>query len=92
MRIALFCIMAGRTKHMYAQRSFRFLAERFQTLANGTSAKRLVGETSGHQTNPTLSTTFLPRATPFLREEFSAKMATNPTARSWVSEDGSYWG
>ena len=28
----------------------------------------------------------------FLREEFSAKMATDPTDRSCVSEDGSYWG
>ena len=28
----------------------------------------------------------------FLREEFSAKMATDPTDRSWVSEDGSYRG
>ena len=28
----------------------------------------------------------------FLREEFSAKIPTDPTDRSWVSEDGSYWG
>ena len=28
MCIALFCIMAGRTKHMHAQHSFRFLGER----------------------------------------------------------------
>ena len=28
----------------------------------------------------------------FLREEFSAKIVTNPTDRSCVSEDGSYWG
>ena len=41
MRIAIFCIMAGRTKHIHAECSFRFLAERLQTLA-----KRLVGETS----------------------------------------------
>ena len=41
MRIAIFCIMAGRTKHIHAEYSFRFLAERLQTLA-----KRLVGETS----------------------------------------------
>ena len=60
MRIALFCIMAGRTKHMHAQRSFRFLAERNETFANGTLAKRLhgVGETSGHQIKGT-STFFL---------------------------------
>ena len=48
MRIALFCVMAERTKHIHAQRSFRFLAERHKTLADGTLAKRLVGETTGH--------------------------------------------
>jgi len=42
MRIALFCIMAERTKHIHAQRSFRFLAKRHKTLANGTLAKRPV--------------------------------------------------
>ena len=42
MRIALFCIMAERTEHVHAQRSFRFLAEQHKTLANGTFAKRLV--------------------------------------------------
>ena len=51
MRIPLFCIMAERTKHIHAQRSFRFLAERRETFANGTLAKRLlgVGETTGQQ-------------------------------------------
>ena len=34
--------MAERTKHIHAQRSFRFLAERHETFANGTLAKRLV--------------------------------------------------
>ena len=48
MRNALFCIMAERTKHKHAQRSFRFLAERHKTLANGTLVKRLVGKTTGH--------------------------------------------
>ena len=28
----------------------------------------------------------------FLREELSAKIPTDPTDRSWVSEDGSHWG
>ena len=42
MRIALFCIVAERTKHIHAQRSFRFLAERHKTLADGTLAKRPV--------------------------------------------------
>ena len=46
MRIPLFCIMAERTKHIYAQRSVRFSAERHKTLANETLAKRLVGETT----------------------------------------------
>ena len=46
MRVAIFCIMADRTKHN-TQRSFRFLAERGKTLANGTLAKRLVDKTSG---------------------------------------------
>ena len=36
MRIALFCIMAERARHIHAQRSFRFLVERHKTLANGT--------------------------------------------------------
>ena len=49
MRIALFCIMAERTKHKHVKRSFRFLAERHKTLADGTLAKRLVGETTGHR-------------------------------------------
>ena len=49
MRIARFCIVAERTKHIHAQRSFRFLAERHKTLADGTLAKRLVGETTGHR-------------------------------------------
>ena len=31
MRIALFCIMAERTKHIHTHRSFRFLAERHKT-------------------------------------------------------------
>ena len=53
--------MAERTKHIHAQRSFRFLAERHKTLANGTLAKQLIGETNGHQTYPTLSTKLLPR-------------------------------
>ena len=44
MRIALFCIMAERTKHTHAQGAFRFLAERHKTLGEG-----LVGETTGHQ-------------------------------------------
>ena len=44
----LFCIMAERTKHIHAQRSYRFLAELHKTLADGTLAKRLVGETTGH--------------------------------------------
>ena len=34
--------MAERTKHIHAQRSFRFLAERHKTLADGTLAKRPV--------------------------------------------------
>ena len=41
MRIALFGIKAERTKHIHAQRSFRFLAERHETFANWTLAKRL---------------------------------------------------
>ena len=72
--------MAGRTKHIHAQGSFRFLAERLQTLA-----KRLVGETSGHQTNPTLSTTFLPRATPLSRVSCST-----PTSFPGFSPTRSY--
>ena len=48
MRIALFCIMAERTKHIHEQRSFHFSAERHKTLANGTFAKRRVGETTCH--------------------------------------------
>ena len=44
MRIALFCIMVERTKHIHAQRSFRFSTERHKTVA-----KRLVGETTDHQ-------------------------------------------
>ena len=46
MRVALFCIMAERTKHN-AQRSLRFLAERHKMY--GTLAKRLVDETTGHR-------------------------------------------
>ena len=42
MRIALFCIMAERTKHTHAQGAFRFLAERHKMLADGTLAKRPV--------------------------------------------------
>ena len=51
MHIAPFCMTTERTKHIHAQRSFRFLAERHETFANGTLAKRLpgVGETTGHQ-------------------------------------------
>ena len=49
MRDARFCMIDESTKHIPAQRLFRFLAERHETLANGTSAKRLVGETTGHQ-------------------------------------------
>ena len=55
-RIALFCIVAERTKHIHicivyvlyihVQCSFRFLAERHKTLA-----KRLVGKTAGHLSN-----------------------------------------
>ena len=45
MRITLFCIIAQRTKHIHAQRLFRFQAKRHKTLANGTLAK-LVGETT----------------------------------------------
>ena len=41
MRVALFCIMAVRTKHIHAQRSFHLLKERHKTLM-----KRLVGETT----------------------------------------------
>ena len=67
MRIALFCIIAERAKHTHAQRSFLFSAERHKTSANGTWVKRLVGGTTGHPTNPTLSTTLLPRATPLSR-------------------------
>ena len=47
MRIALFCIMAERTKYKHAQRSVRVSAERRKTLANGALAKRLAGETTG---------------------------------------------
>ena len=36
--------MVERTKHIHAQRSFRFSAERLKTVA-----KRLVGETTDHQ-------------------------------------------
>ena len=39
MRIALFCIMAEGTKHVHAQRSFRFLAKRHKMLANETLVK-----------------------------------------------------
>ena len=49
MRIVLFCIMAERTKHKHERRSFRFLVERHNTLANGTLAKRFVGETTVHR-------------------------------------------
>ena len=44
MRIAIFYIMAERTKHIHAQWSFRFVAERHKTLANRatTFAKRSV--------------------------------------------------
>ena len=42
MRIALFCIMVERTKYKHVKRSFRFLAERHKTLADGTLAKRPV--------------------------------------------------
>ena len=49
MPIVLFCIMAERTKHKHEQRSFRFLVERHNTLANGTLAKRFVGETTVHR-------------------------------------------
>ena len=38
--------MAGRTKYIHAQCSFRFLDERHKTLA-----KRLVGKTTGHLSN-----------------------------------------
>ena len=48
-----FCITAERTKYIDAQRSFHFLAERNKTLANGTLAKRLLGETTGHCISPT---------------------------------------
>ena len=44
MRIAGFCIMAERTKHIHAQPSFHLLPER-----HGTLAKRLVGETTGYR-------------------------------------------
>ena len=47
-----FLYHADRTKHILAQRSFLFSAGRLKTLANRKLAKRLVGETSGHQTNP----------------------------------------
>ena len=40
--------MAERTKYIHAQRSFRFLPDRHKTLANGTLAKRLVGETTNN--------------------------------------------
>ena len=53
MSIAFFCITAKRTKYIHAQRSFHFLAERHKTLTNGTLAKRLVGETTGHCISPT---------------------------------------
>ena len=46
MRIALFSIMADRTKHTHGQGAFRFLAERHKTLASGTLAEGLVGETT----------------------------------------------
>ena len=65
MRIVLFCIMAGRTKHIHGQRSFRFLAERHKTLANETLAKRAV----------TKPTPLLPRATPLSR--FSCSTPTS---------------
>ena len=48
MRIAHFCIMAERTKHIHAQCLFRFLAARHKTFA-----KLLISETTGHR--PTLS-------------------------------------
>ena len=45
MRVARICIIiAERTRSIHAQRSFRF----FKTLANGTLAKRFVGETTVH--------------------------------------------
>ena len=49
MRIALFCIMAERTRHIHGQRSVCFLAERRKTSANGTLRKQLVCETTGHR-------------------------------------------
>ena len=48
-RIAFFCIMAERTRLFDGQRSFRFLAERHKTSANGTLRKQLVCETTGHR-------------------------------------------
>ena len=47
--------MAERTKHIHAQRAFRFLAKRHKTLANWTLAKRLVGETTGHPSRQSYS-------------------------------------
>ena len=45
MRVARICItIAERTRSIHAQRSFRFV----KTLANGTLAKRFVGETTVH--------------------------------------------
>ena len=44
MHIALFCIVAERTKHIHAQRSFRFLAERHEHVR-----ERDVSETTGQQ-------------------------------------------
>ena len=59
MRIALFCMMAERTKHVHAQRSFRFLEERHKTCASlrkgrqrnhsPAQAKRPVTKLKAHQ-------------------------------------------
>ena len=53
--------MPERTKHIHAQRSFRFLAEPHKTLA-----KRIVGETTGHPFNK------FDLGEPFLAQDFQS--------------------
>ena len=50
-----FYIMAERTKHIHAQCSFRFLAERHKTLANRTTT---FAKTTGHHVDASHATSF----------------------------------
>ena len=69
-----FCFMAESTRYIQAQRSFRFSAERYKTLANGTLAKRLVGETTGHSERERVSLKPVPLA-PFRVQTFPVNIS-----------------